>query len=495
MTANSREIKKFFDSPFAITTLINKDTEILFSNKLFARLQKSSSVKQLSDILTEQSKQDIKTLFENNVSKGTISLEIKDTGQVLEAEYLKFLYENKNCLLLTCEKFMLKQNEDDIIHTQRLEIIGQMASSVIHDFNNLLTIVLNSSESLMMEYKSDKKLAEELSLIYDNCIRGAEVIKPLLNFSNKYNIEDETKIENINFVVNDIDTLLQKAIGSKINFVIDTSNEPILARINKYKLEQIILNLAINARDAMKSGGSFTIKTGSVCINEESELKDYYLPMKEQPVQKGKYAMISLSDTGSGIDKEIIDKIFEPFFSTKDITHGSGLGLSIILNILKEAGGYLLLETKKDIGTTFIILLKMVDVPSLPEKTTKKSMENKKIILAEDDTQISMLTNYALTNEGYSVLVVDTANAVLEILKRDSTSIGLVISDVMMPGLSTVDMMKEVNTNYPEIKFILTSGYSEGAVPGLKALNYKFMSKPYAIKKLVALVKMVLNEK
>lgn len=499
MTIHSKEIRKFFDNPFAITTLINKDTEILFSNKLFTRLQASIPCAKLTEIVTEESRLKIEALFSNNASKGTIILEIKDTAQVLEAEYLKFLHENENCLLLTCEKLILKQNKEDIIHGQSLEIIGQIAASVIHDVNNLLTIILNSSESLMMQYKSDKQLTEELNLIYTNCIRASEVTKPLLNFASKADRENETKIENINSIINGIEILLKKAIGVQINLVIDNGNEPILTRINKYKFEQILLNLAINARDAMKSGGSFTIKTENIYINDESEFKDYYLPIKDQPLQKGNYAMISVSDTGSGIDKEIIDKIFEPFFSTKDIKQSTGLGLSIILDILKEVGGYLLLQTKKQVGTTFVILLKMVDALSLPEKTTKKLTKtftkNKKIILAEDDAQISMLANYALINEGYSVLVVDTASAVLEILKKEAKSVGLVISDVMMPGLSTIDMVKEVNAKYPEIKFILTSGYSEGAVPGLNTLNYKFISKPYATQKLLTLVKTVLHEK
>jgi two-component system cell cycle sensor histidine kinase/response regulator CckA len=281
-----------------------------------------------------------------------------------------------------------------------------------------------------------------------------------------------------------------------------------LIKVDQGQLEQVIINLAVNARDAMVSGGILTIQTSNIDLEHSNSLDSSLIsPVEDEKIEPGEYVLIEIADTGTGISKHLISKIFEPFFSTKEIGAGTGLGLSTVYGIVKQTGGYIYLTTEANKGTKFSIFLKsynqsdnMVTEPQDNDNIEKLSISdltgNGTILLVEDETPVRIFAAHALMNKGYTVLEAEDGESALQIVDHSGVDIDVIITDVIMPGINGPTMIEEVAQKFPHIKVIFISGYAEDAF--IKSYGtdnkFNFLAKPFTLKQLATKVKEVITK-
>lgn len=409
--------------------------------------------------------------------------------------YIIFSYKKSNKILK--KQYLRLKNRFD--HSQKMQSIGQITSSISHDFNNLLTGIIGFCDIILMKHKPNDDEFDDLMQIKQNANRAANLVKQLLAFSKGQ--ESEPIILDIRRVIDNISILLAKLLGAKILLEIDHSSDPCTVKADQNQLEQIIVNLIVNARDAMECHGELYIKTSNVTIDKSFDQSKFFIPRSDSKIKPGHYVLIEISDTGSGISSEIMDKIFDPFFSTKDPDSGTGLGLSTVYDIVKNLGGYVRLETKKNHGSKFSIFLKQSNDKNISEtieetinltlKPTGESMGTK-ILIVEDDIAVRMFVVQMLELQGYKVFQAENAEQAIDILDSNS-DIELIIADIIMPGMNGLEMLDRVSSINPNIRFILTSGYSEDVVSISSSKKFVFLPKPFSVYELDAKVKMCLN--
>ncbi len=306
--------------------------------------------------------------------------------------------------------------------------------------------------------------------------------------------------------------LIRRLIGDNVALTINHGQNLKMVKVDQGQLEQVIINLAVNARDAILSvaeKGSLSISTSNVKILNKGEVREGFIsPDANEKILPGEYVLISIQDSGSGIPKAIITKIFEPFFSTKAAGSGTGLGLSTVHGIIKQTGGYLYLKSEEGVGTNFHVYLKATDqkesaeVPSTHydiDKITQKDLTgNATILLVEDEMPVRMFAASALSNKGYNVLEADRPEAAIKLVAQHEGSIDLILTDVLMPGITGPAMVKEIRKKLPNVRVAFMSGYAEdafadeGGTDGLGS-NFHFLSKPFTLKQLALKIKEVLE--
>lgn len=276
-----------------------------------------------------------------------------------------------------------------------------------------------------------------------------------------------------------------------------------MIKVDQGQLEQVIINLAVNARDAMNGGGELTIRTSDVRITPANRpSRQMMSPAAEDSISDGNYVLVEVVDTGCGIPKELIQQIFEPFFSTKEVGSGTGLGLSTVYGIVKQTGGYIYVHSQQNQGTTFSIYFPRYEsTPAARGDTNEKNAAadltgSGTILLVEDETPVRTFAARALGNKGYKVLEADSAETALDIIKAQGDNIQIIISDVIMPGMTGPDMVVKILESYPDIKVIFISGYAEDAFVnsfGGDEQEFNFLPKPFTLKQLASKVKDVLG--
>ncbi len=331
--------------------------------------------------------------------------------------------------------------------------------------------------------------------IKQNANRAAGLVRQLLAFSRRQTLRP--KVIELTDILSDLSVLLDRLLGEKIALVVEHGQDlwPIKADLNQ--LEQVIVNLAVNARDAMPDGGTLTIRTGNVTEAESAQFK-------QQGFKPGDYVMIEVDDTGAGMSAEIMEKIFEPFFSTKEVGKGTGLGLSTVYGIIKQTGGFIYVESAEGEGTTFRMLFPRhtadETMPEAAAETTKKLPEdltgNARILLVEDEEAVRAFAARALTARGYTVYEAATGSQALEVMSGlENGGVDLVVSDVVMPEMDGPTMLRELRKTNPDMKIIFVSGYAEEAFA--KHLpddeSFQFLPKPFSLKELATAVKQTLS--
>ncbi|MBM4325221.1 MAG: response regulator [Deltaproteobacteria bacterium] len=380
-----------------------------------------------------------------------------------------------------------------LTQAQKMESIGTLAGGVAHDFNNILTTIQGYAQLGMMSLKEDDPLYENLKEIQQASGRAANLTRQLLLFSRKQPMELFTL--NLSETVDNLMKMLNRLIGEDI--AVDTHLEPNLwtVRVDPGNIEQVIMNLVVNAKDAMSNGGRITIKTENVEIDKDyCNIYRYAYP--------GRFVCLSVEDTGIGMSKEILQNIFEPFFTTKGLGKGTGLGLSVVYGIVKQHEGWINVYSEPGQGSIFKVYLPVSSEEAKHETKTEiisiKDIQGKgeRILLVEDDLGIREFANKVLTSNGYEVLETSNTQEALDISEKKSGDLALVFSDVVLPDKSGIDLVEELLSRKPGLKILLTSGYTDQKSQWsvIKEKGYCFIQKPYNLNDLLRVVREVLDK-
>ncbi|HTZ94827.1 MAG TPA: ATP-binding protein [Terriglobales bacterium] len=383
-----------------------------------------------------------------------------------------------------------KQLEDQLRQSQKMEAVGQLAGGVAHDFNNLLMIIQGRTERIMERALEGDATHKDAREIKEASERATALTRQLLAFSRKQVLQP--KLLDMNQVVAEVGRMLQRLIGENIEVELHTAASLWPVKVDRVQMEQAVLNLALNARDAMPSGGKLTIATRNVAMDE--------VQAKEQgSIRSGNYVALEVRDTGTGMDAETQGHIFEPFFSTKELGKGTGLGLASVYGLVKQSGGCISFQSKLGHGTTFIIYLpeSAGEMPTKPQAAlpTVRTQGSETILVVEDEDQIRDMVCQYLQQNGYSVLHAQNGKDALEIAQRYRGSIHLLLTDVVMPEMSGHELARDLRRVRPRCKILLTSGYPEHAAVSERASNQsaETLQKPYALNQLARKIRELLE--
>ena len=380
--------------------------------------------------------------------------------------------------------------EEQFHQAQKMEAIGRLAGGIAHDFNNLLTVILTTTELLLDEQAAETPLRAELQDIYRSAQRGADLTRQLLAFSRRQVLSIHPL--SVNELVVGIERMLRRLLGEDVETRVVTSAAADIARADAGQLEQVLLNLAVNARDAMPHGGCLTIETSHVDLTEAVTERHFEIP-------PGAYVAIAVSDTGEGMSREVQAHLFEPFFTTKPRDRGTGLGLATVYGIVKQLGGYIWCYSEPGKGTTFKIYLPRVDdAPRTPlgggaRRDDVRGTET--VLIAEDEDGIRALLTRTLQSRGYTVLAGANGEEALALARSHTGPVDLLVTDVVMPGMSGPELAKEVVARHPEARVLFLSGYTDEAVVahGLATGQTAFLQKPFTHNVLLGKVREVIE--
>jgi len=383
-------------------------------------------------------------------------------------------------------------------HSQKLQSLGELSSAIAHDFNNLLTVIIGNSDLLLKRHPRSDSSFKEAYQIKSNALRGAKLVKQLLSFAKKSSIQPINI--NIAELFTELSPLFSQLLSEKYKIVVTNIDKDALIYADPIQLEQILINLVINARDAMPNGGKIFIGIAFAFINGKHDTEGYYKPKTSQTIEPGQYIRIEVSDSGVGIPKEILPKIFDPFFSTKDST-GTGLGLATVFQIIEKLGGHVLVKSQKNTGTTFLIYLNQVndaDINAISQSSPDESFElnypDYTILLVEDEDSVRTFGKHALSDFGFNVIDVRTTEEALEIIAQTGKKIDLLITDVTLGSMDGYSLAKLIKQELPDLKIVITSGYDESTIDNMELENYLFLSKPYTLKELIEIASKALSD-
>jgi PAS domain S-box-containing protein len=383
-----------------------------------------------------------------------------------------------------------KKLEDQLRHAQKMEAVGQLAGGVAHDFNNILTAIIGYASLLKLKLKGNEQVMHNVNQIISITERGAGLTQSLLAFSRKQDIS--LKPIKLNDLMERVIKLIPRIIGEEIEFRKILSDEKMMVMADSSQLEQVLMNLAGNARDAMQDDGVLTIETEYVMLDlNHVKMQGFGSP--------GPYALISVSDTGIGIEPETIGKIFEPFFTTKEVGEGTGLGLSLVYGIIKQHNGYVNVYSEPDHGATFKIYLPLIgEVNTEHEHIEDESIigGTETILLAEDETEVREVIKELLHEYGFSVIDAVNGKDAVDKYSENKDNIDLLLMDVVMPKMNGKEAYDAIKKITPGIKALFTSGYTSKKIDakGVLQEGIHYISKPVNPRILLKKIREVLDE-
>jgi len=382
--------------------------------------------------------------------------------------------------------------ESQLLQAQKLEAIGRLAGGVAHDFNNLLLAILGYSELVVMDLEPYQPIRQLMEEIIKAAQRGKTLTGQLLAFSRKQVIVPQ--ILNINKMVGELEQMLRRLLGEDINLMVFLDEDLETVKADPGQIEQVIMNLVVNARDAISTGGTITIKTANVEFDEEYAKN--FMALRPAP-----YVMLMVSDNGAGIDAETLPHIFEPFFTTKNIGKGTGLGLAMVYGIVKQNGGEILVNSRPGEGTTFQIYFPLADEAGTAAEVKRESVINlqgtETILVVEDEEPVRAMLSEALRRYGYNVLEAKDGQEAMDISSRCMNPIHVLLTDVVMPQMSGRELAERLIQIHPEAMIIYMSGYSDNAInlDDILRSGASFIQKPFNFLQLAHKVREVLNAK
>jgi len=400
-------------------------------------------------------------------------------------------------LLETTERRTL---ENQINQSQKMDMVGQLAGGIAHDFNNVLSAIMMANDFLLNAHKPTDPSFQDIMQIKQNATRAATLVRQLLAFSRRQTLRPQ--VLDLGDALSDLTMLLRRLIGEKVKLDLVHGRDLWPVKVDVSQFEQVVVNLAVNARDAMPDGGKLTVRTANVTVDDAAQLSYKGLPAAD-------YVRIDISDTGTGIPADIVDKIFEPFFSTKEVGKGTGLGLSTVYGIVKQTGGFVYVDSTPGEGTTFRIFLPRhrAELETQPEAQATNGAAKEAgaeppkprpdltgqgtILLVEDEDGLRSLNARGLRSRGYSVIEAANGIEAMEALDEKDGAVDLVVSDVVMPEMDGPTLLREMRKRNPSLKIIFVSGYAEEAFDKSLPENeqFAFLPKPFALSALVEKVK------
>ncbi len=389
--------------------------------------------------------------------------------------------------------------ENQINQSQKMDMVGQLAGGIAHDFNNVLSAIMMANDFLLNAHKPTDPSFQDIMQIKQNATRAATLVRQLLAFSRRQTLRPQ--VLDLGDALSDLTMLLRRLIGEKVKLDLVHGRDLWPVKVDVSQFEQVIVNLAVNARDAMPDGGKLTVRTANLTAAESEHLAYKGMPAAD-------YVRIDISDTGTGIPPEIVDKIFEPFFSTKEVGKGTGLGLSTVYGIVKQTGGFIYVDSEPGTGTSFRIFLPRhhpeqdvqgdavaangaVREPPAEARPRTDLTGQGTILLVEDEEGLRSLNARGLRSRGYSVIEASNGVEALEALEEKDGAVDLVVSDVVMPEMDGPTLLKSMRSRNPDLKIIFVSGYAEDAFEKSLPENqqFAFLPKPFTLSQLVAAVK------
>jgi len=386
-----------------------------------------------------------------------------------------------------------KSLEAQFAQSQKMQAVGQLAGGVAHDFNNLLTAMIGFCDLLLLRHKPGDQSFSDIMQIKQNANRAANLVRQLLAFSRQQTLQP--RVIAVTDVLAELANLLRRLIGENIELKMIHGRDLGLVKVDQNQLEQVIINLVVNARDAMAGGGRLTVVTSNHAVAQPERRGHETIPA-------GSYVSVEVIDTGCGIAKENLQRIFEPFYTTKEVGSGTGLGLSTVYGIVRQTGGFVLVDSAVGEGTTFTILLprhqgelRPIDTAEPRERRGSDLTGSGIILLVEDEDAVRVFSARALRNKGYQVLEAKNGEAALQQIETDGARIDLLITDVVMPQMDGPTLARHVRRLRPEMRVIFISGYAEdrlGEIDGVEVAH--FLPKPFSLKQLATKVKEVIRE-
>jgi len=407
--------------------------------------------------------------------------------------------EQQGLMLYFIDATEQKNLQAQFAQSQKMQAIGQLAGGVAHDFNNLLTAMIGFCDLLLQRHKPGDQSFNDIMQIKQNGNRAANLVRQLLAFSRQQTLQPV--VLNLVDVLSELSNLLRRLIGANVRLDTNYSRDTGLVKVDQGQLEQVIINLVVNARDAMAQNG------GTVSVKAFGHHQDKAMLCGQDEMPPGDYAVIRVSDTGTGIPKEIMQRIFEPFFSTKEIGSGTGLGLSTVYGIVRQTGGFINVDSEVGKGSTFTIYFPThaADANAPQAAVAEPEREDKPgpdltgagtVLLVEDEDAVRVFSSRALRNKGYNVLEARSGEEALEILAKEGDKIDLTVTDVVMPQMDGPTLYKKIRERWPDMKVVFVSGYTEDRLREQFTSGevIYFLPKPFTLKQLASKVKEVLGE-
>lgn len=514
--AEVRFMRFFHNTPMAIAT-VDKGGRIARENPRFAHTF-AAALKEDRSIFSVVSERDraaletaIRRAAEGQGDIAPVEAALAGSSERWASFFVSAVEEGDGeaAIVYALETTTQRTLENRINQQQKMESVGQLAGGIAHDFNNVLSAIMMATDFLLNAHKPTDPSFQDIMQIKQNANRAAALVRQLLAFSRKQTLRPQ--VLDLGESLSDIGMLLKRLIGEKVALEVTHGRDlwPVKADLSQF--EQVIVNLAVNARDAMPDGGKLKVRTANVAAVDSARYAYKGMPQAD-------YVLVEVSDTGTGIAPDIIDKIFEPFFSTKEVGKGTGLGLSTVYGIVKQTGGFVFAESKPG-DTTFRIFLprhvagaeesdrtaQTAEVPAIAgalsaavqaERAATTDLTGQgTILLVEDEEGLRALNARGLASRGYTVLTAGNGVEAIEVMEKRGGGIDLVVSDVVMPEMDGPALLKELRRRDPAIKFIFVSGYAEDAfaksIPEGEMPD--FLAKPFTLKQLVAAVKQTMT--
>ncbi|MTI45234.1 cell cycle control histidine kinase CckA [Roseibium hamelinense] len=507
--AEVRFARFFNNTPIAIASL-DHEGRVLRTNapflRLFSAVDLSSESPKLTDYVAENARSDLDKALaaaSHGISEiAPIDIPLNEDNDARSATFYVSAVQDgegdgETAIVYALETTQQRALEAQFAQSQKMQAIGQLAGGVAHDFNNVLTAIIGFSDLLLASHRPTDPSFQDIMNIKQNANRAAGLVRQLLAFSRRQTLRPQKLA--LNDVLADLSILLDRLLGEKVELKVIHGRDmwPVMADLNQ--LEQVIVNLAVNAGDAMADGGRLTIRTSNVTGAESTQFDN------TRGMPPGEYSLIEVEDTGHGIPPDVMEKIFDPFFSTKEVGKGTGLGLSTVYGIVKQTGGFIFCTSEVGAGTVFRLFLPRY-IPEVEEEKPVEKVQSEpekvadltgsaSILLVEDEEAVRAFAARALASRGYTVHEAASGTEALDVMEETDGKVDLVVSDVVMPEMDGPTLLVELRKTRPDLKIIFVSGYAEDAFEENLPENEKFffLPKPFTLKQLATTVKDVLN--
>ena len=498
---------RFFQSaPFGIAT-VSADGRIASTNGAFARMvidgakgvgEAAADVLCRADdaVARKAIEAGLKQVLAGRSPAGPIEITVGAERQFARRVYITPLARSgegrEAAILYVIDATEQKALEAKFAQSSKMEAVGNLAGGIAHDFNNVLTAIIGFSDLLLQTHRPADPAYRDIMNIRSSANRAAGLVAKLLAFSRRQTLQSEPL--QLGELLTDLAPLLKRSIGEKIELKMPTGRDLWYVKADKTQFEQVVINLAVNAKDAMADGGTLTVRTRNITERDSQKLKGSNVPL-------GEYVALEVEDTGTGMTPEVLAKIFEPFFTTKGVGKGTGLGLATVYGIVKQSGGYIYPDSEPGRGTTFRVYLPR-HIPDNEEELVAQKAAKKeplpadltgtgRVLLVEDEDIVRSFAVRALKRQGYEVLEASTGVEALEVMERINGDVDIVVSDVVMPEMDGPTLLKRLRKKNPDIKIIFVSGYPHEAFETSldKDQQFAFLPKPFSLPQLAAKVK------